>query len=318
MFSRCLPTTETALSKERELCTLPACGTASLVAELGAEAACTTIDSQPTVTTAWEVTTKAGEKACQYQVKEVVQSTFLPEGSDAESRLLEKKFAEYVTSAFTVIKSLTSNATPVLVMGIGAPFGLALIWFAMLYCFAGVIVVVALLGLGLVLLAGTAYLYYKAGIADQSGFDVDALYNYTETSEVGAVPEDQGIGSTAYAILAVCATVVTLIYFVMIVVWQKAVGRCIAIVREVSKVIFSLPFMVVWPLVGIIFFALIAVYLVIIGGYIGTMDRTSFAALDAALPERDERRRELHRADRDGLGRRSLPGRPRGIHLGLW
>lgn len=282
LFSRCLPTTETGLSKQRELCTLPPCGDVSL-SDLGAESACTTIDSQPTVTTAWEVTTRAGALACQYQVQEVVRSTFLPEGSDAESRVLEKQFADYVTRAFSVIKSLSSNYVPILVMGVGAPFALALIWFMLLYCFAGVVVVAALVGLLLVMVAGTAYLYYKAGLVDKTGVDLNSLYNLSAVTTIAGAPENPGIGSTAYSIFAVLASVATVIYCVLLVLWRNAIFRCITIVREVTKVIFALPFIIFWPLVGILFIALIAVYFVVVGGYISTMDRTTFAQMDALL-----------------------------------
>merc|ERR1719409_880138 len=212
-----------------------------------------------------------------------VQSTFLPEGSDAESRILEKRFAEYVTRAFSVIKSVSENRVPVLVMGCGLPFALAAVWFGLLYCFAGVIVVVALVGLLLVMMAGTAYLYYKAGLADQNGVDLEQLYNFTATATLSPAPESQGMGSTAYTVLAVLATVATLLYCVMLVAWRKAVSRCIAIVREVTKVLFALPFIMAWPLVGVLFIALVAAYLVLIGGFIGTMDRTNFAKMNETL-----------------------------------
>ena len=64
---------------------------------------------------------------------------------------------------------------------------------------------------------------------------------------------------------------------------RDAIKRCIAIVREVTKVLFSLPFMTIWPTVSIVWQLLIFLYLVVIGGFIATQDQATFDAVASAV-----------------------------------
>ena len=281
LFSRCLPITTQIPADARTLCTIPACGDASL-SSIGAEANCVAINAQPTVTTAWEVTSSAGAALCSYSTKEQVQATFYPTDATPETRASEKQFASYISSAFSVLKSVTDNWVQIVAMGIGAPFALALVWFVFLYCFAGIIIAIALTVLFLLLVAVTLFLFYKAGFTPEA--IVDNLQNFTAPTTISLVPEDEGgIGQTWYAVLGVISAILCVVYLILMVLWRNAINRCIAIVREVTKVIFALPFMITWPIVGFSFHALIGVYLCVVGGLLLTSQHTSFSEVNAAI-----------------------------------
>merc|ERR1719217_131348 len=83
--------------------------------------------------------------------------------------------------------------------------------------------------------------------------------------------------------LAVLFTIITLLYIVFLVLSRYSIVRCIAIVREVTKVFFSIPFMAVWPIVEIIFTLLIITYAVCVGGLIATQNPTQFTEIATAL-----------------------------------
>jgi len=86
-----------------------------------------------------------------------------------------------------------------------------------------------------------------------------------------------------YTVLAVCSTVATLLYVIFILMARQAINRCIAIVREVTRLLFALPFMTLWPLLGVLVYVALLAYALFIGMYIITSHTNSFMQIAAAL-----------------------------------
>jgi len=64
---------------------------------------------------------------------------------------------------------------------------------------------------------------------------------------------------------------------------RESIIRCISIVREVTKVFWSLPFMAVWPLMGVAWYMFIIFYGILIGGFIVTTDQNTFASIASVV-----------------------------------
>jgi len=286
IFDRCLPRTDTQPGLDRQLCGAPACNDEALATCLGFAPECTVgenaISSDPSVTTAWYVDNATMSTCCDFEVSEVNTQTFLPADATAESRAYERQFAAYVSSAFGVFRAVSDSSGIVLIMGLAAPIAFAFVWFILLFCFAGLLVVLALLIFFVALLALTAYLYYKAGFVAQLGVNVAALTNFSAITSITATSTDD-ISPTIYAILAVLSTIGLLFYLVFLCLSRQAIFRCIAIIREVTKVFFALPFMTLWPLVGVAFVIGVVMYAFFIGCLIMTSNANSFAEVSAAL-----------------------------------
>ena len=275
-FNRCLPRIDNQPGMDRYLCGSPTCTAANKT--------CTTIDSDPTVTTAW-VVAPGDEAMCDFRVHEMNTQTFLPPGVDAQTQQWEQWFASYISTAYGVMMSISESYTEVLVMGIAAPFAFSFAWFVLLFLFAGFIIVAALLFFLTMLVALTIYFYVKAGWAGDVAVSVDSLLNFTEATSISnpLASSSSDLSPTWYAVLAVLFTIITLLYIVFLVLSRYSIVRCIAIVREVTKVFFSIPFMAVWPIVEIIFTLLIITYAVCVGGLIATQNPTQFTEIATAL-----------------------------------
>jgi len=180
--------------------------------------------------------------------------------------------------------AMQQSMTEILVMGLAAPFVCAMVWFVLLFLFAGLIIILALLLFLLFLVALTFYLYYMAGIVTDLGVDVSSLANFSSATSIPSVSE-AGVSQLVYTILAILFTVLTFVYVIFLCLSREAIGRCIAIVREVTKVFFALPFMTIWPLVGVGFYIAVLVYMIGVGGFILTqgVDANTFQDVAAAL-----------------------------------
>ena len=173
IFSRCLPVIDNQPELDRQLCAKPKCNDPSVVRletdgiqQINCTVGADRIDSTPEVTEAWVIASPQATALCEFEVKEVNTQRFLPPGATAESIGLERQFAEFITTSFTVLMSVLDSWLQVVVMGIGAPFAFAGVWFILLFVFAGLIVLLSFLLLGAILVALCIYLYVKAGWAD--------------------------------------------------------------------------------------------------------------------------------------------------------
>merc|ERR1719482_340286 len=137
----------------------------------------------------------------------------------------QQMFASYVQSAFGVYRALSENFTQVMVMGLAAPFAFALVWFILLFCFAGFIIIMALLLFLAALIATAGYFYYKAGWVS-----VDAIQaSVTGLAQNTSLTSTDDMSQIWYAVLAVLATISVIMYVVFLVLSRTAIARCIAI-----------------------------------------------------------------------------------------
>ena len=290
-FSRCLPVEQRGPSSAEYLCTVPACNTASLITAVGAqEAACVTVEEEPGITTAWQVSSDAGRSACNRMFQRVESITYYPGESDAETKEMERQFAEFLGKAFSAMKGVTDNSDAVLLMGIVAPFIFGLAWFTLLLLVGGFLVYTAILLLLAFLLIVTLYLYYKAGWADDLGVDVNALANYTASQGIPITPlftppTDSDLPQSWYAVFSVISSICVVLYVIFIIVQRSNIAKCIGIIKEVSRLLWQLPFMCVYPLVETAWLAAILAYGVVIGAFIATQDQTTFSEFQDILDD---------------------------------
>jgi hypothetical protein len=295
VFNRCLPATQLNPGLNRKICGSPSCGDAATRTCLEALAdsslrtpECTSVASDEGLGTnnIWEV--KPGqESCCDFLVQEMNTQSFMPPDATPETRIFEEQFAEYVASAFGLARSIQENFTQVMVMGVAAPFGFALAWFLLLFLFAGFLIIMALLLFLVALIAMAGYFYYKAGWVSTAAITASVSNSVSNLSQVNIVTTSTSddIGQMWYAVLAVLATIGVIAYVIFLVLGRQAIFRCIAIVREVTKVLFSLPFMCVWPLVSVVFYLGVLAYLIVISCFIITENESNFeqiAAMGAA------------------------------------
>jgi len=279
VYNRCLPTTESIPAEQRDLCNLPNCtdpGLAAQFAARGLTLTCTSIISQPDVRTAWEVTEQTRD-LCTFPVTEINSQQFLPNGATPQTKSLERQFAAFVTNSFAVLRSITDSWEQVVVMGVAAPFAFAAVWFVLLFFFAGFIIYLAILLFLTFLVALTIYMYVKAGWASSV---LDNFNNFTAPQILFEPTFDTGFSQTWYAVFAVVMTLFTMLAVILVIVWRRVIARCIAIVREVTKIFFALPFIMAYPVVGVVFESGIVAYGIVIGCFIVTQGHSTFDEID--------------------------------------
>jgi len=266
MLSRCFPITETESGGTRSLCGLPSC------TDLGKT--CTTIAAQPDVDTVWEITTDDEEALCERTVTETTAVAFAPADRTDETSVLTQEFAEYVTFAFQFTRALDEAIPEMVVCGIVGPIVMGFAWVVFLWLFAGVIVVLALVLLMALLLSVTIVCFVKSGWAS----NLESYLNSTSaeiqvSAYTSAGSEDE---ETAYKAAAIIMTVITLLVAIMLMIWRKCIQRCIAIIRESTKVFRTIPSLIIWPIITITFLSLTLVWGIIIPFYIFYGDVESY------------------------------------------
>jgi len=277
MLSRCFPVLETAPGKQRTLCAVPKCD--STAAE-GEEQACISVDGAPDAGNdkVWEV--KADSKVvCDNPIKEVTSLNFQPAAQDADSTAMTKKFAEYVTKAAQFSRACEEAWKEMLVCAVGGTVLMGFAWVIFLWLFAGVIVFLAFFVLVVTLLAITIICYVRAGWAPN-------LTDYVNSTAVGSSSlggyeyDDMTTSDnkTAYGVMAIIMTVLLVLVLVMLVMWRKCIARCIAIIRESTKVFKVIPSMMIWPLITIVFLTLTYVWAFVVAAYIFYSDPDTYQA----------------------------------------
>ncbi|TYZ65036.1 hypothetical protein PybrP1_004488 [[Pythium] brassicae (nom. inval.)] len=174
----------------------------------------------------------------------------------------------------------------VLLVGGGGAMLLGVCWLLVLQFFAGCMVwlTCVLVLLGLVLMS--LFCSFRSGIIgaeDLSGlsFLAAAGVNATEAATLTAATADS---STQLQFKAAAYVVWTLsgVVLLLLVAMRKRIHIAIAIIRESSKAIKTLPLLLVWPVVPTLFFVLLVVYSVAIAAYLLSSDDLTLVVADSA------------------------------------
>ena len=218
---------------------------------------------------------------CDKPIKESTSLTFRAfppdELDDADSTKYTQKFAEYVTKAAQFSRACEEAIPEMLICGLLGTVLMGFAWVVFLWLFAGVIVFVAFAVLVITLLAITIICYVRAGWApnpDDYGNSTLVLQNLGEFKY-----EDLSTGDnkTAYGAMAVIMTVILALVLIMLVIWRKCITRCVAIIRESTKVFKVIPSMMIWPLISIVFLTAVYIWAFAVAGYIFYTDETTYS-----------------------------------------
>ena len=256
MLKRCFPIIESDAGATRSLCSIPNCTDAGKT--------CTTPENAPTVNYVWEVTDDADDALCDRKITEEVDVLFKPADQTDESYTYTQDFAEYVTWVYQFTRAVEEGILEMCITGFLGPILMGFLWVLLLWLFAGVIVVCALAGLVILILTLTILCYIKAGWAP-------SLTDYLNSTAVQSYAYDN-VGSddeeTAYSVAAVIMTCVLVLVVMMLIMWRKCIARCIAIIKESTKVFRAIPGLVVWPIITIAFLSAVTVWGVMVPFYI--------------------------------------------------
>jgi len=257
---------------------MPNCTDPALVAKfesIGAKLNCTFIEATPDVTNAWEVQ-DGQEGFCNFLVTEKTAATFTPVDYSDETGPYEQTFASFVTTATEFYHEVWNYGAQCAVMGFLAPMLIGFVWFLLLFLFAGLLVALALIIALLSLIASCFYLYAKAGL-----FDINDIYTSVDNQTITFLEPDSD--KTAYIVFSVLATIGLLIFIIFLAIARHAIWRCIAIVRETTKVFYAIPLLPIWTVVPILCNIGLIFYTVIISAFIWTGDQTSYEAFSNAI-----------------------------------
>ena len=161
------------------------------------------------------------------------------------------------------------------------------------------------------LIASCLYLYSKADLFSATAFagalsnaTAGALINVTIPATMSnATVAISSLGSSAithltlitpeapedenerllYTLGALVATIALVIYIVALALLREQISRCVALVREGTLVLRSMPFVSLYPLVGQAFVGAICVYAVVVGAFITSESETTWAQIHASL-----------------------------------
>lgn len=214
---------------------------------------------------------------CKKPVKELTSLTFQPEEQDDESAKYTQEFAKYVTKAAQFSRACEEAVTEMLVCGLVGTVVMGFMWVLFLWLFAGVIVFVALAVLVITLLAITIICYVRAGWAP----NLDDFVNSTAVTQNLGDYNYENLSTSdnkdAYGAMAVIMTVILALVLVMLALWRKCIARCVAIIRESTKVFKVIPSMMVWPLVSIVFLTAVYIWAFLVAAYIFYADESTYA-----------------------------------------
>lgn len=174
----------------------------------------------------------------------------------------------------------------VLLVGGGGAMLLGIAWLLVLQFFAGCMVWLTCVLVLLLLVLMSLFCSFRSGIIsadDLNGlsFLAAADVNATETASLTAATADH---ATQLQFRAAAYIVWTLsgIVFVLLIAMRKRIHIAIAIIRESSKAIKTLPLLLVWPVVPTIGFVLLLMYSVAIAAYLLSSDDLTSVVADSA------------------------------------
>ena len=97
----------------------------------------------------------------------------------------------------------------------------------------------------------TGYCWAMSGWVDQlaasAGVDFNASEAVASATDVYADVTTM-IDADAYKVMAIIGTVLSVLVLMAIVMWRKAINRCIAILKEAALVFSRIPLLMVWPI----------------------------------------------------------------------
>ena len=143
---------------------------------------------------------------------------------------------------------------PILVCG--GVFGLIMgfVWMLILQLLAGCMVWTTIILVVLLLIIGTFYAYFKAGILTQDHINAvaDGFNNAAGTSVDGpeAPPELDAADSNVrsrWKYFAFFMTAVTVIIFLLVIVLRKKIRRAVAMIKEAAKSVKAMPMLMLFP-----------------------------------------------------------------------
>jgi hypothetical protein len=281
MLSRCFPIIESGGAETQALCALPNCSTA--------EKTCVEVENEPLV--AWSVETKDDEALCERVITKVTTVVFKPEEQNDDSSRLTQEFASYVNTVYVFTRSLEKGLHAMITMSVLGPILMGFVWVFLLWLLAGFIVWFALLSVVAMLVVVTVVCYIKAGWvvgALKDAFNV-SIYDAVGVNEDTYSDILTSEHTDAYGVMAIIMTIVTALVVVMLIMWRRCIKRCIAIVRESTKVFRTIPMLIPWPLVTIAFLSAVLTWGVMVPFYIfyGDVETyyDSYAAVVDALAE---------------------------------
>lgn len=274
LFYRCLPLSNRFDAPAKELCAVPDCAAAMGEASLGV-AGCAEVVSRPEEVTTWELCPEGASAAaceaqqdfCSYSVRVETSQTFRPSGGDDETDTMTRKLASYVALTLRIWDSVVASYGVIIVLGIAFPILFGFVYALALYLFAGIMVwtLLALLILGMCTLsvilcihAGWVVIPADVIAVFQTAVGIVASANATAavTADAQALLVPMAVGSTSkdlYIVFAVLSIAATLLMLIWICLSWRAIRRTIAITHESSKVFSTLPALMVWPLVDLVF-----------------------------------------------------------------
>jgi len=276
MLKRCFPIIENADADSRTLCAVPVCDAAD-----GRE--CIAVPGEPAAgkDKVWDVTASTTTTTkCLKPIKESTSLTFRafqPDEQDADSIKYTQKFAEYVTKAAQFSRACEEAVTEMLVCGLVGTIIMGFAWVVFLWLFAGVIVFVAFAVLVITLLAITIICYVRAGWGPNPDDFTNSSLVLQNVGEFQYEDLSTGDNKTAYGAMAVIMTVILALVLIMLVMWRKCITRCVAIIRESTKVFRVIPSMMIWPLISIVFLTAVYIWAFAVAGYIFYTDETTYS-----------------------------------------
>lgn len=289
LFYRCLPLTNRFEAPSRELCAVPNC-TAAMAEPSLEVAGCAEVVSRPEEESTWEVCPEGASDAaceaqrafCSYSVRVETSQTFRPSGGDDETDTMTRKLASYVALTLRIWDSVVASYPVVILLGVAFPILFGFVYAIALYLFAGLMVWTLLVLLMLGMIALSVVLCIHAGWvvipADviavfESAVGIIVSDNATAavTAEAQALLVPMAVGTTTkdmyvvFAVLSIAATVLMLIWICLS--W-RAIRRTIAITHESSKVFSTLPVLMFWPLVELVFLLGFIIYGIVGLGFV--------------------------------------------------
>jgi hypothetical protein len=272
MLKRCFPLLEVAKAGTRDLCSVPDCKTA--------DKPCIAVDGEPEAgnETVWEMS--SGD-SCERTITETITVQFTPQAADDESYELTQQFAGYITKIMQASRAVDEAWTQMGVCILGGTIVMGFFWVLFLWLFAGVIVFVAFGLLVICLFIVTIGCYIQAGWAPNLTDYLNSTDLTSGTTTVAGLEfsyDNLGTSDyqTSYQVLSGIMTVILVLVVIMLIVWRKCIVRCIAIIRESTKVFKTVPGLIIWPLLTIAGLTLVMVFGLVVGLYIFFGDASTY------------------------------------------
>ena len=125
----------------------------------------------------------------------------------------------------------------------------------------------------------TGYCWAMSGWVDQlaasAGVDFNASEAVASATDVYADVTTM-IDADAYKVMAIIGTVLSVLVLLAIVMWRKAINRCIAILKEAALVFSQMPLLMVWPIWIILGMAVTFGYWAVIAWFIFSAKAEAF------------------------------------------